>query len=285
MCRSYNLKTSGFKYVRIIYYNFRFNRYRQNPPSVTTSRKPINYQKQEPSGVITTNGSAKVLDTSLEQQQQQQQQRYRLNNDRINTLPPDGRSEHFSRIQHTFQNASSNAMLNHQRGGSPFLHQKSSPDRQNIHQHNVEEQQQQRHMDRSYSPFQAYHNHIQMTKERRDYSPIPQRHAIKDNFYSSPIAQRKVTESPKSMSPLLQRRNDDGSGSRWSSSGSSPLPLRHLTQDEHQSCYNYENTSPILLQRFIHQQKQQAKEAEEAAKNDSSKCYQEHISDLNLIVV
>lgn len=217
---------------------------------MTTTRKPINFQKPEQSEITTINGSKVLESTTFDQ-------RYRINNDRvISSLPPDGKTEHFSRIN-TFQNAN-NTISNHQRGGgSPFLHQKS-PDRHYFYQQNVGE-----HVNRSYSPFQAYQNHIQMTKERRDYSPLPHRHVVKENFYSSPIAQRKVCESPSNMSPLLQRRNDDG---RWSATGS-PLPIRHLTQDEHQN-YNYENTSPILLQRFIHQQKQ-AKEAEEAAKNES----------------
>lgn len=205
--------------------------------------------KPEPSE-ITLNGSKCLQST----------EHFRINDNRISSLPPDGKSGHFSRIS-TFQNAS-NSISNHQRECSPYLHQKS-PDRHNFYQQNVGE-----HINRSCSPFQAYQNHIQMTKERREYSPLPQRHFIKDNFYKSPIAQRKMCESPGSMSPLLQRRTEDG---RWSSSTGSPLPIRNFPHDEHQS-YTYENTSPILLQRFIHQQKQQqqAKEAEEAAKNDSS---------------
>lgn len=180
-----------------------------------------------------------------------------MSDNRISSLPPDGRSGHFSRI-YTFQNAG-NSVSNHQRDTSPFLHQKSSPDRQNFYQQNVGD-----HINRSYSPFQAYQNHIQMqqmTKERREYSPIPQRH-----FYNSPIAQRKVCDSPGNMSPFMQRRAEDG---KWSSTIGSPLPLRNHIQEEHQS-YTYENTSPILLQRFYHQKQQQAREAEEAAKNNDS---------------
>lgn len=190
-----------------------------------------------------------------------------MDDNRVNSLPPDGRCGHFSRIN-TFQNASNSVTNHHQRVPSPFLHQKS-PDRHNFYQQNVGEH-------RSYSPFQAYQNHIQMQqpipRERREYSPVPQRHFNKDSFYNSPIAQRKYCESPSSMSPLLQRRTEDN-GSRWSPAGGSPLAIRNHIHDEQHQSYNYENTSPILLQRFYHQKKQQqqAKEAEEAAKNDSSK--------------
>lgn len=55
------------------------------------------------------------------------------------------------------------------------------------------------------------------------------------------------------------------SSSRWRSPSASPLPLRNQFPTDEQQ-YNHGNTSPIILQRFYHQQKQQqmAKEAEES---------------------
>lgn len=176
---------------------------------------------------------------------------------RVNSLPPDGRSAHFSRL-HTFQ-------ANQQREPSPLLlpQRHASPDRQAFYQPNVAEPQ-----GRSFSPFQAYQNHIHMQQQRREYSPIPQRHFKKESFLHSPVGQRKLQHCE---SPLLQRRADDG---RWScsSASGSPVPTRNNHKPEETDIYNYENTSPILLQRFYHQRKQQqqAKEAEEAARNDTS---------------
>lgn len=103
-------------------------------------------------------------------------------------------------------------------------------------------------------------------------SPVPQKHIreinLKENFYKSPIPTRRNVDS-LSNSPYLQRRSTGDP--KWSSPVGSPLPLRHNFQEESQLPYNHENTSPIVLQRFFHQQKQQQqlKEAEEAAKSDS----------------
>lgn len=223
--------------------------FRQTPPALTTIRK----QKLEHVETL-SNGSNTV------QSPEAPEQTSKLSEVRVSSLPPDGRSGHVSRIN-TFQNPSS-SVSNYQRQQSPFLHQKS-PDKQDLCQQNINDQK-----SRSFSPFQAYQNHIQMQhkpKERREFSPVPQRH----NFYSSPLAQRKTCDSPGATSPFMQRRVDEN---KWASPTGSPLPLRNHLQDEQQSC-NYGNTSPILLQRFYHQQKQQqqAREAEETAKYDNSK--------------
>lgn len=91
---------------------------------------------------------------------------------------------------------------------------------------------------RTYSPFKAYQNHL-AAKQREQ-----------EEFQAPEVA----------VSPYLQRRAPD---SHWRSPSASPLPQR--TQFQIQE-YNSGNTSPIILQRYYHQQKQQqlAKEAEES---------------------
>lgn len=62
------------------------------------------------------------------------------------------------------------------------------------------------------------------------------------------------------------------SETRWRSPAGSPLPLRSNFGPEEPQCISG-NTSPIILQRFYHQQKQKEllKEAEESAKSDPCK--------------
>lgn len=62
------------------------------------------------------------------------------------------------------------------------------------------------------------------------------------------------------------------SETRWRSPAGSPLPLRSNCGAEEPQCISG-NTSPIILQRFYHQQKQKEllKEAEESAKSDPCK--------------
>ncbi|KAJ8981593.1 hypothetical protein NQ317_011872 [Molorchus minor] len=106
---------------------------------------------------------------------------------------------------------------------------------------------------RSYSPFQAYQNHVASLKEQT---------LSQDSPLYSPLPHRRLMESPVGT-PYQHRRV--ASESRWRSPSASPLPLRSQFQTEDQQ-YNSGNTSPIILQRFYHQQKQQmAKEAEESA--------------------
>lgn len=72
-------------------------------------------------------------------------------------------------------------------------------------------------------------------------------------------------ESSANNSYLQHRRV--ASETRWRSPNSSPLQLRSQFQTEEPQ-YNFSNASPMILQRFYHQQKQQqmVKEAEELGK-------------------
>lgn len=77
----------------------------------------------------------------------------------------------------------------------------------------------------------------------------------------------------RAYSPLVQRRAEmfeHQARERWNSPVGSPLPLRNHIDPEHQPTYTSGNTSPIVLQRFYHQQKQhqEKKEAEEMIKNE-----------------
>lgn len=125
------------------------------------------------------------------------------------SLPPDGRC-HNSRLT-TFHQRNDNQPYLRQRTFSP-PHQESN-------------------LFKTYSPFQAYQNHIAASK-------IP--------------CEQVCSESE----------------GRWRSPSASPLPLRSHSQGPDQQ-YNCGNTSPIILQRFYHQQKQQqlAREAEESSKS------------------
>lgn len=71
-------------------------------------------------------------------------------------------------------------------------------------------------------------------------------------------------ESTGSNSSHLQHRRV-ASETRWRSPNSSPLQLRSQFQTEEPQ-YNFSNASPMMLQRFYHQQKQQqmVREAEES---------------------
>lgn len=134
----------------------------------------------------------------------------------------------------------------HQRT-DPLLHQSTSPNT------------------RSYSPFQAYQNHVALLKEQSlmEHKPIPlPGECQQNNPCCSPLSTRRLMESPANA-PYQHRRVV--SESRWRSPNASPLPLRSQFQTDEQQ-YNCGNTSPIILQRFYHQQKQQqmAKEAEES---------------------
>ncbi|KAK9879006.1 hypothetical protein WA026_003819 [Henosepilachna vigintioctopunctata] len=104
------------------------------------------------------------------------------------------------------------------------------------------------------------------------YVPLQHVTGVQDNVnkFSSPVFQRRMLDSP-SVSPYPQKRGV--SENRWKSPNSSPLPLRanYLSDSEQSSAHG--STSPIVLQRFFHQQKQQqmAKEAEEEAKYNPGK--------------
>ncbi|KAJ8918951.1 hypothetical protein NQ315_016853 [Exocentrus adspersus] len=151
------------------------------------------------------------------------------------------RVPHVSRLA-TFQSAhhqrETHQPAAHQRIDPPF-HQSTSPNT------------------RSYSPFQAYQNHVASLKEQStmEHKPL--------QCYS-PLPPRRFADSPAS-SPYQHRRVV--SESRWRSPNASPLPLRSQFQADEQP-FGCGNTSPLILQRFYHQQKQQqmVKEAEESGK-------------------
>lgn len=150
-----------------------------------------------------------------------------------NSLPPDGRSHHTSRFTN-FHNSAS-----HQRDSSlPYTCQ-------SIHlTYNQSETSNPSSSNRSFSPYRPYHG----TYQSNNYLQTVQ--GDNRNELKSPYQQRKIINE-----------------NRWHSPVGSPLPVRNqATQDHHA----YGNTSPIVLQRFYHQQKQQqkAQEAEEAAKED-----------------
>ncbi|KAI4458286.1 mitogen-activated protein kinase kinase 5 [Holotrichia oblita] len=162
------------------------------------------------------------------------------------SLPPDGRSNHVSRIS-TFQNTN----LIHQRD---HLHQSISD--KPYHQSKMECPM------RSYSPLQSYQSHMNAknsTSQERALikSPLFQRRndiSSDSSPFTSPILTRKIDYQPGLSSPFFAKSPTIG----WN--------------EEQQQPY-YESSSPIVRQRFEHQQKQQqqAREAEEAAKLDSGK--------------
>ncbi|KAF5277349.1 hypothetical protein FQA39_LY06162 [Lamprigera yunnana] len=166
------------------------------------------------------------------------------------SLPPDGRSLHLSRYSAFYNPIRSN--IGHQRDNSlPFTHQSTS-DKHHFHNQSINAN------DcssisvpptavRGFSPFRNY-----------------------QNSYLGDGSQKYVdTETTDCASPFQIRKAV--SESKRQSPGGSPLPLRSQMQTSQEHIYG--NTSPIVLQRFYHQQKQQqkAQEAEEAAKDDPSK--------------
>lgn len=128
-----------------------------------------------------------------------------------------------------------------------------------------------------YSPFQAYQNHIAATKYQQQKIDDDNNAAQDTSLYilhknrEAPAPEsgsRLIADNSVSSSPYQQRRV--ASESRWRSPSASPLPLRshQFQSNEPDQQYNCGNTSPIILQRFYHQQKQQqlAKEADESGK-------------------
>ncbi|XP_066150764.1 dual specificity mitogen-activated protein kinase kinase 7-like isoform X1 [Euwallacea fornicatus] len=118
---------------------------------------------------------------------------------------------------------------------------------------------------RSFSPLQVYQNHIAAMQQRNIYgggtkgSPVG---------LCSPMPHRKFANSGPSSLPETRSVSE----TRWKSPVGSPLPLRTNFPVEEPQCISG-NTSPIILQRFYHQQKQKEllKEVEESAKNDPCK--------------
>ncbi|XP_045469060.1 dual specificity mitogen-activated protein kinase kinase 7-like isoform X2 [Harmonia axyridis] len=102
--------------------------------------------------------------------------------------------------------------------------------------------------------------------KRDSPAPLPQSSLLRDDVikFGSPVMPRRQVDSPLS-SPYPHKRGV--SESRWRTPNTSPLPLRANNEPSDGECC-CSNTSPIVFQRFIHQQKQQqlAKEAEEEAK-------------------
>lgn len=97
--------------------------------------------------------------------------------------------------------------------------------------------------------------------------PPPPINTAQDGRYS-PFQQRRYTEGTGSnglsSSPYQQRRNISGDGF-WQTPMASPIPTRKRYQniptiEPQTQHYNIGNTSPIVLQRFYHQQSQLQKE-------------------------
>ncbi|RZB40306.1 dual specificity mitogen-activated protein kinase kinase 7 [Asbolus verrucosus] len=166
------------------------------------------------------------------------------------SLPPDGRGGHISRLS-TFQSTNNS----HQRNDNqPYLHQRTVdlPHQSTIEPNNSRF--------KTYSPFQAYQNHVAASKQQEQDS-------ASDNDLQGPDEPGATSSDISAIiSPYQQRRVV--SEGRWRSPSASPLPLRTQCQTNQEQQYNCGNTSPIILQRFYHQQKQQqlAKEAEESGK-------------------
>nr|ALE20541.1 MAP2K7 [Leptinotarsa decemlineata] len=109
-----------------------------------------------------------------------------------------------------------------------------------------------------FSPYQTHQNHVTSLKEQLEDK------CKQDKACCSPLPTRRPLDS--SADAAYQHRRV-ASETRWRSPSSSPLPLRSQFKTDDQQ-YNCGNTSPIILQRFYHQQKQQqlVKEAEESGK-------------------
>ncbi|CAG9858232.1 unnamed protein product [Phyllotreta striolata] len=119
---------------------------------------------------------------------------------------------------------------------------------------------------RSYSPYSAYQNHVAMLKEQLENKITQQLQSNAGSSYTPVPSRRPLDGSPTPTATPYQHRRV-ASETRWRSPSASPLPLRTQFQVE-ENQYNCGNTSPIILQRFYHQQKQQqmVKEAEESGK-------------------
>lgn len=184
---------------------------------------------------------------------------------------PDGRTHHVSRLA-TFRNLNyfnqrdSQPQHTHQRTADTISHQSAS-----------EQRAPENNYPRSYSPLQAYHAHLQAHKLHQDTcQPLLQNNVadsgfLQENQYSSPILPRRVPAVTNNTSYYQQRQPTPER--RWRSPSSSPLAIRNYLHSDQEQHYNHGNTSPILLQRFHHQQKQQqqAREAEELNKNNLGK--------------
>ncbi|XP_050509844.1 dual specificity mitogen-activated protein kinase kinase 7-like isoform X1 [Diabrotica virgifera virgifera] len=125
-------------------------------------------------------------------------------------------------------------------------------------------QSQEYQVPRSYSPYQPHQSHVASLKEQLENRIVQNSTA---SSFASPSVSRRPLEvsSPAPNSPYEHRRV--ASETRWRSPSASPLPLRSQFQVE-EPLYHSGNTSPIILQRFYHQQKQLQlqKEAEESGK-------------------
>lgn len=121
---------------------------------------------------------------------------------------------------------------------------------------------------RSFSPLQAYQNHI-ASLQQRDECVGTRGYPI---GLCSPMPQRKFGGGIVHSGPSSLPETRSQSETRWRSPAASPLPLRNQFQTEEPQ-YISGNTSPIILQRFYHQQKQQQmmKEVEECGKTDPCK--------------
>ncbi|XP_056632758.1 dual specificity mitogen-activated protein kinase kinase 7-like [Diorhabda sublineata] len=114
------------------------------------------------------------------------------------------------------------------------------------------------------TPFQLNKNNVESMKEQLE-NKLEQTNAGSPLVLSSNT--RRLLESSSSSSNAPYRHRRVASETRWRSPSASPLPLRTQFQVE-EPHYNCGNTSPIILQRFYHQQKQQQmfREAEESGK-------------------
>ncbi|KAK5650520.1 hypothetical protein RI129_001549 [Pyrocoelia pectoralis] len=235
-------------------------------PLLSVRRQNVAHQRQLPEGynsthITLTNGSScnvphptEVNSTNpFTSMEYQIKQSYQISPP---SLPPDGRSPHLSRYSAFHNSSSSN--IGHQRDSSlPYTHQSISDKHLSYNQSvNVNDNISVPSTNvRGFSPF-------------RTFQSSPQYNYITNNI---PIAsQRYIDGEMTDCSSPLQIRKVGGE-SRRQSPGGSPLPLRNQIQGSQEHIYG--NTSPIVLQRFYHQQKQQqkAQEAEEAAKDDLGK--------------
>lgn len=259
--------------------------YRHTPTLGVTNRQFPSYQRQpqEPQSFAQhslklTNGSLnasvamhKSVDPSLIASQYQSP--FKSLESQVKPVMPDGRRHHVSRLA-TFHSSN----CNHQRDSTPpYVHQRSpekynSSYKQSVSEHSAPEFS----LPRSYLPYHAYPTHI--SKPHQDvnsYQSFPQRSVVdgvvfQETQYASPVLPRRVPDITNAalMSPYQQRRITPER--RWRSPSGSPLSVRNYLQTDEEQQYSHSSTSPILLQRRYHQQKQhqQAREAEEVGKSD-----------------
>lgn len=160
-------------------------------------------------------------------------------------------------------------------------------------QNKLQQQQQlaqQRYEHRSCSPYQAamaaaaatgqqQQNHPHGNVAQRYTQSIQERMAMSQRHYYTSQHNDLPQGSPGQVSDICHSGGSPYTSRRYHSpvGGGSPLPLmrNHLGNEDYGgSCggskYNEGNTSPIVLQRFYHQKQQHQREADEAAKVETT---------------